>query len=995
MTKPYLKTVFRSCRLKFFFLFILSLAINKITLAQCPPNIDFELGNYTGWDCWVGNVTVASGKNTITWSPNLPINPALYPSRFQMLSAATGNGVDNYGGFPRNCPNGSGYSIQLGNNISGAQAEGVSYTFTIPAGQNQFNLIYHYAVVFQGPQHQNNQQPRMVIDVNNITDNVKIDCSSFEFFKDINNTLPGFFLSPNPGGSTPVWCKDWSATTVKLDGYAGKTIQLFFKTADCTPTGHFGYAYIDVNTECSSSFIGATFCPDDTSINVTAPFGYETYKWWDVANPATILGTTQTINFTPPPAPGTILKVAITPYAGYGCVDTLTAELQDTLTVQSQAGPDQLSCQNAPVQLGVNPRVGYVYSWSPVTGLSNRNISNPIATPSVTTEYVVTTSHDGGGCISTDTVIVKAAVLNNTLQVIGPVTGCVDVLNATFLKVLPADSIQWYRNNVAIAGANQTQYNVGQAGSYYATLFSFTGCSLSTIVQDITVYPAPNAGFTINALNQCFKNNQFIFTDTSSISFGTLLYNWNLGDGTTVTTANVNHSYALPGTYIVKLLVTSDKGCTDSVSYTVNVFTSPVAGFKANANALCFLNHQFVFTDTSTIASGTLQYNWNLGDGNTRTTRNVTYNYTLPGTYTVKLLVTSANGCADSSSFDVSANASPLAGFSVADPQQCFTNNQFNFINNSSISSGSMQYVWTLGDGTTDTTRNITHTYTQPGNYFIKMVVTSDKGCADSSTFNVKVFPYAVADFYAAPVCVNLKLPITNKTINTTNTPLNFLWDFGNGQTSTQINPAYSYPAPGTYTIKLSVNSNQCPQTTTVKQFDIVIDAPATPVRYADKDAVMNFPEQLMARNIGSTVFWNPSFSLDNRYSYKPYFRGFNPQLYTVQLKTLTGCITVDTQMVKTRKKIEIYVPTVFTPGNGDGVNDYLRPLLMSFVRVNYFRVYNRWGKILFQMQSDKPGWDGRVNGQLAELQTVIWMIEAVDVDGKVHRKQGTTVLIH
>jgi gliding motility-associated-like protein len=61
---------------------------------------------------------------------------------------------------------------------------------------------------------------------------------------------------------------------------------------------------------------------------------------------------------------------------------------------------------------------------------------------------------------------------------------------------------------------------------------------------------------------------------------------------------------------------------------------------------------------------------------------------------------------------------------------------------------------------------------------------------------------------------------------------------------------------------------------------------------------------------------------------------------------------------------------------------------------VNYFRVYDRWGKLLFQMKSDRPGWDGKLNGQPAEMQTVVWMIEAVDVDGVLHRKHGTTVLI-
>ena len=559
----------------------------------------------------------------------------------------------------------------------------------------------------------------------------------------------------------------------------------------------------------------------------------------------------------------------------------------------------------------------------------------------------------------------------------------------------PADSIQWYRNNIAIPGANDTIYNVVQTGTYHATVFSFIGCSLSTTSITITVNPFPSAGFTANSLNQCFNNHQFVLTNNSTIAFGTMLYNWDLGDGTTATTNNVTHSYLLPGTYIVKLLVTSDQGCADSISYTVNVYDSPVAGFNVNTNEQCTYNNRFIFTNTSTLAAGTMQYNWDLGDGNSTTSRDVTHIYALPGTYSVRLTVTTDKGCIEDSVFDVTVNPMPVVGFTEPNAQQCFINNQFNFINNSTILTGTMQYAWSLGDGTTAATTDVTHSYAQPGAYFVKLVATSDKGCVDSSSvMTVKVYPYAKANFYVEPVCVNLRLPLTNKTINNTATPLNFLWDFGNGQTSNMINPVYSYPAAGTYTLSLTVNTNLCPQTLSVKNVQIVIDAPVVGIRYPDKDAVFNYDERLQARQIGSSVIWSPAISLSNRYSYTPYFRGINPQLYAIALKTLAGCVTVDTQFVKTHKKIEIYVPNAFTPGS-NGLNDYLRPHLMGFVKVNYFRVYNRWGKLLFQMQNDRPGWDGRVKGQLYELQTVVWMIEAVDVDGKTHQRQGTTVLLH
>ncbi len=58
--------------------------------------------------------------------------------------------------------------------------------------------------------------------------------------------------------NAPIWYKDWTAVSINLDGLAGKTIRLFFKTADCTFRRHFGYAYIDVNAECSGEFVGAT-----------------------------------------------------------------------------------------------------------------------------------------------------------------------------------------------------------------------------------------------------------------------------------------------------------------------------------------------------------------------------------------------------------------------------------------------------------------------------------------------------------------------------------------------------------------------------------------------------------------------------------------------------------------------------------------------------------------------------------------------------------------
>src|SRR5207253_10017978 len=168
--------------------------------------------------------------------------------RHTMYSSNSGL-MDPYGGFPVNCPNGSGHSIRLGNNMGGGEAEGISYEFAIPANRNVYSLMYYYAVVFQDPNHQQFQQPRMVVEITDLTDNTVIDCSSFTFIP-YGTVLPGFFISPISGDDgTPIWSKTCSAVTINLNGHAGHRIQLFFKTADCTFRRHFGYAYIDVNSE--------------------------------------------------------------------------------------------------------------------------------------------------------------------------------------------------------------------------------------------------------------------------------------------------------------------------------------------------------------------------------------------------------------------------------------------------------------------------------------------------------------------------------------------------------------------------------------------------------------------------------------------------------------------------------------------------------------------------------------------------------------------------
>ncbi|MEP6750550.1 MAG: T9SS type B sorting domain-containing protein, partial [Bacteroidota bacterium] len=349
---------------------------------------------------------------------------------------------------------------------------------------------------FQDPNHLESQQPRMEVEITNITDNIRIDCSSFTFHP-YGSVLPGFTESPNPGSSTPVWCKPWSAVTINLNNMAGKTIRLFFKTADCTFRKHFGYAYIDVNSECSGEFTGAAYCPDDTAVNVIAPYGYETYKWFN-SSFSSVIGTDQVLRISPPPPAGTRIAVELFPYNGYGCLDTLYAKLIDTLTVNAHAGPDMRTCNRVPVQIGMLPKPGIVYRWTPETGLSNSEISNPLASPDSTTTYILLASSSGGGCATTDTVIVQADLVNDSIRLIGSQAYCITDEDSAILVVQPTYAIQWYKGDLPVISSNPNVYQVHQSGSYYAVLDNNEGCVVTTAKKTITIdVPRPGISYPI------------------------------------------------------------------------------------------------------------------------------------------------------------------------------------------------------------------------------------------------------------------------------------------------------------------------------------------------------------------------------------------------------------------------------------------------------------------------------------------------------------------
>jgi len=298
--------------------FIILMAPALTTEAQCPPNIGFETGTFDHWNCYTGKAFPGGNMTSIVTGE--------VPGRHTLLKDEGYNFTDPYGHFSIFSPDGSGYSVQLGNDKTVAQAERLSYTFTVPPGQQDYSLIYNYAVVLENPSHEPDEQPRFTSKILDVATNEYITCASFDIISSSN--LPGFEMLDTTvdGRQSQIWFKKWSAVTVKLLGYAGKTIRLEFTTYDCSAGAHFGYAYIDVNYDCGPPIKGNTFCSNQASTVLVSPLGYKEYYWYD-AGLTNLLGTGNVLTLDPVPANGTVYKLVIVPFESSGCRDTLVTTI--------------------------------------------------------------------------------------------------------------------------------------------------------------------------------------------------------------------------------------------------------------------------------------------------------------------------------------------------------------------------------------------------------------------------------------------------------------------------------------------------------------------------------------------------------------------------------------------------------------------------------------------------------------------------------------------
>jgi len=456
--------------------------------------------------------------------------------------------------------------------------------------------------------------------------------------------------------------------------------------------------------------------------------------------------------------------------------------------------------------------------------------------------YMVSLIVNNGTCSDTlilvDYIEVGAVVTTNFISNI--VSTCTDLsVQFTDFSTNGVDTWLWDfgDGNTSVLQNPTHVYTV--AGNYDVVLETSIGMdcfSDKVVIGAVEVFGKPNIVFSSNGVYSC--DTPFV-VDFMDQTIDAASWNWDFGNGNTSTLKNPTEIYNSIGTYTVRLTVTAINLCTDTLLSTNYIsIEKPLANFRSTALSGCNpFNTSFI--DSSISNQSITSWNWDFGDGNTSSSQSPNHLYTSSGTYDVSLQIINNWGCTDSKiiSSYIQVADPPQSDF-IGAPNIICAGTTVNF-NDLSFSDFPVDgWYWDFGDGNTSTIKNPSNTYNLVGNYNVSLIA-STLGCTDTFAINdyIEVIE-PTAFFIAAYNCPDpLKVDFTNLSIGADLVS----WDFGDGTTSSQINPIHTFPSRGTYNVMLSATNN-----TTGCTHDFVLPVKIT-------EPIANF-----------TYFANTNLSLDS-----------------------------------------------------------------------------------------------------------------------------------
>jgi gliding motility-associated-like protein len=517
------------------------------------------------------------------------------------------------------------------------------------------------------------------------------------------------------------------------------------------------------------------------------------------------------------------------------------------------------------------------------------------------------------------------------------------------------------------------------AGVYNVKLVvSTSGQCFDSITKPIKVFPGFNPDFEV--LGKC-KNIPIQFNDKTTAAFGSPnSWQWDFGEpispNNTSTFQNPTHVYASANSYNVKFIVGTSVGCIDTVYKTIDILDQPPLTVLPKDTLICVIDT----LQLNAIGAGSFLWSPNYMINNINVA-NPLVSPDITTTYHVQL--TDAFGCTGSDTIRVRV-VNNVTQFAGADTTICRTDPV-----TLQLTSDALHFLWTENPANnTISDPTIKNPVVRPLVTTTYHVVGNIGKCTADDDIVIRPIPYPVAN--AGPdntICFgnSAQLQASGGSI--------YSWSPSAFLTATNIpNPVSVKPTDNVRYIVTVRDVLGCPKPVKDTMFLFVAKIKAS-AGTSDTSVVLGQPLQLNAS--GSTNYsWSPTTWLDNPLIHNPISLPQNDITYTVRVSNNAGCFDDASIRVHVfRIKPDLLVPNAFTP-NGDGNNDIFKPIPIGMKSVDIFRVYNRWGQMLYSGTGNGSGWDGTFAGRKQEMATYVWYAEGVDYLNNKLKRKGSVILI-
>ena len=548
------------------------------------------------------------------------------------------------------------------------------------------------------------------------------------------------------------------------------------------------------------------------------------------------------------------------------------------------------------------------------------------------------------------------------------------------------------------------------AGNYQVkeTVTSLSGC-VGDKVETFTVNGAyPKSLFTIIDSNALCTNVAMQLNNASTVDIGTIgkvIVYWDYANNKLDTTIDEsptinkiykhsfsNFQYPNKMQYDVRLVSYSGITCFDEAKTLINLVPPPASfSFTTSKDYACVAD-SILFTPNIVGGTPGFNYEWSSSSSDAKFNQNVLTGIN-NGTVNVSVKVTDAKNCfyQYNNIKNLEIKTIPIATIKTKDTiicnQDAVTINGF----------GGNQYNWFLNNKLNAISLVDTFQTANPGYYQLQV---NNGFCNSLLSDAIYLTQYIIPKYSFSTknyVCINTNFPITTNAAVAKGT--NFKWNFGDSSYSDLPNPlTHKYSKYGNYQIKLNYTHDYCPkygssfEGDTIKVVDPLKASEFTMFVLPDMDTVLNN----IKMDSGYTKYeWSPYINLSDPMIAHPIFRASNSRDYLLtRTDTSSFCKVDDIYHIIVSNEVVVAVPKAFTPNN-DGLNDVLKLETGAGVKlVNYFRIFNRWGKLIFETNNPTIGWDGKYNGREQDMDAYTYLLDYITFKDEHVSKTGSVILL-